>query len=86
MGAITSIQQRLKLYYRLPDNGLAIFCGTASNHDDEKTKKFLLDFEPFAKIVRSSYLCDNKFHVEELEAMLEAEQREAIGFIVVDGR
>ena len=26
--AITSIQQKLKLYNRIPPNGLAIFCGT----------------------------------------------------------
>lgn len=26
--AITSIQQRLKLYPRIPPNGLALFCGT----------------------------------------------------------
>jgi peptide chain release factor subunit 1 len=27
LGAITSVQQRLKLFNRIPDNGLVIFCG-----------------------------------------------------------
>merc|ERR1719253_1335444 len=28
LGAITSVQQRLKLYNRIPDNGLVVYCGT----------------------------------------------------------
>lgn len=29
LGAITSAQQRLKLYNKCPNNGLVIYCGTA---------------------------------------------------------
>merc|ERR550525_566791 len=28
LGAITSVQQRLKLYNKVPPNGLVIYCGT----------------------------------------------------------
>jgi peptide chain release factor subunit 1 len=31
LGAITSTQQRLKLYNKVPPNGLVVFCGYVSN-------------------------------------------------------
>ena len=43
--AITSAQARLKLYSRLPPNGLAVFVGTVLN-DEGKEKKISFDFEP----------------------------------------
>ena len=63
LGAITSTQQRLKLYNRLPPNGLIIYCGTIIT-DAGKEKKVNYDFEPFKPINTSLYLCDNKFHTE----------------------
>ena len=46
LGAITSTQQRLKLYHRVPDNGLVIYCGTILT-DEGKEKKVNIDLEPF---------------------------------------
>lgn len=63
LGAITSTQQKLKLYSRVPDNGLVIYCGTILT-DDGKEKRVNIDFEPFKPINTSLYLCDNKFHTE----------------------
>jgi len=63
LGAITSTQQKLKLYNRVPDNGLVIYCGTILT-DDGKEKRVNIDFEPFKPINTSLYLCDNKFHTE----------------------
>lgn len=63
LGAITSTQQKLKLYNRIPDNGLVIYCGTILT-DDGKEKRVNIDFEPFKPINTSLYLCDNKFHTE----------------------
>jgi peptide chain release factor subunit 1 len=63
LGAITSTQQKLKLYTRIPDNGLVIYCGTILT-DDGKEKRVNIDFEPFKPINTSLYLCDNKFHTE----------------------
>src|SRR5438477_1562350 len=61
LGAITSAQQRLKLYTRVPNCGLVIYCGTILT-DEGKEKKVTIDFEPFKPINTSLYLCDNRFH------------------------
>jgi peptide chain release factor subunit 1 len=63
LSAITSTQQRLKLYNKVPPNGLVIYCGTLIT-DEGKEKKVNIDFEPFKPINTSLYLCDNKFHTE----------------------
>merc|ERR1740130_1099167 len=60
LSAITSTQQRLKLFSKVPPNGLVIYCGTILT-DDNKEKKVNIDFEPFKPINTSLYLCDNKF-------------------------
>ena len=63
LGAITSTQQKLKLYSKVPPNGLVLYCGTILT-DDGKEKRVNIDFEPFKPINTSLYLCDNKFHTE----------------------
>ena len=70
LSAITSTQQRLKLFQRVPTNGLVIYCGTIIT-DEGKEKKVNIDFEPFKPINTSLYLCDNKFHTEALQALLQ---------------
>ncbi|XP_038071331.1 eukaryotic peptide chain release factor subunit 1 isoform X1 [Patiria miniata] len=82
LSAITSVQQRLKLYSKVPPNGLVIYCGTIVT-DDGKEKKVNIDFEPFRPINTSLYLCDNKFHTEALTALLADDNK--FGFIVMDG-
>ncbi|KAJ7684509.1 peptide chain release factor eRF/aRF subunit 1 [Mycena polygramma] len=82
LAAITSTQQRLKLYNRVPPNGLVLFVGTILT-DEGKEKKVSFDFEPHKPINTSLYLCDNKFHTEALSELLESDSR--FGFIVMDG-
>lgn len=82
LSAITSTQQRLKLYNRIPTNGLVIYCGTIVT-DEGKEKKVNIDFEPFKPINTSLYLCDNKFHTEALNELLESDDK--FGFIIMDG-
>lgn len=82
LSAITSTQQRLKLYNKCPPNGLVIYCGTVMT-EDGKERKVNIDFEPFKPINTSLYLCDNKFHTEDLNALLMDD--ECFGFIVMDG-
>lgn len=82
LSAISSTQQRLKMYTRCPPNGLVIFCGEAMNNEG-KVRKLLIDFEPFKPINTSLYLCDSKFHVEALSELLESDDR--FGFIIMDG-
>ena len=49
LAAITSTQQRLKLYNRVPPNGLVLFVGTVLT-DEGKEKKVSFDFEPHKPI------------------------------------
>ena len=82
LSAITSTQQRLKLYSKCPKNGLVMYCGTVIT-EDGKERKVNIDFEPFKPINTSLYLCDNKFHTEDLNELLMDD--EAFGFIIMDG-
>jgi peptide chain release factor subunit 1 len=51
--------------------------------DEGKEKKVNIDFEPFKPINTSLYLCDNKFHTEALNELLESDDK--FGFIIMDG-
>lgn len=82
LAAITSAQQRLKLYNKVPPNGLVVYTGTVVT-DEGKEKKVNMDFEPFKPINTSLYLCDNKFHTSALSELLESDSK--YGFIVMDG-
>lgn len=82
MSAITSTQQRLKLYNKVPPNGLVVYCGEIITSEG-KERRINIDFEPFKPINTSLYLCDNKFHTEALSELLESDQK--FGFIIMDG-
>lgn len=82
LSAITSTQQRLKLYRNVPPNGLVIYCGEAMTADG-KLRKVTIDFEPFKPINTSLYMCDNRFHTEALSELLESDDK--FGFIIMDG-
>ncbi|ONK63461.1 uncharacterized protein A4U43_C07F15390 [Asparagus officinalis] len=81
--SITSAQQRLKLYNKVPPNVLVLFYTGTIVTDDGKEKKVTIDFEPFKPINASLYLCDNKFHTGALDELLESDDK--FGFIVMDG-
>ena len=83
LSAITSTQQKLKLYTKLPPNGLVLYCGDIIT-EDGKEKKVTFDIEPYKPINTSLYLCDNKFHTEVLSELLERDDK--FGFIVMDGQ
>ncbi|KAK9480479.1 peptide chain release factor eRF1/aRF1 [Lipomyces japonicus] len=82
LSAITSTQQRLKLYNKVPPNGLVVYCGEIITAEG-KERKLNIDFEPFKPINTSLYLCDNKFHTEALSELLESNSK--FGFIIMDG-
>lgn len=82
LSAITSVRERLKLYNKIPRNGLVIYCGTVVT-EEGKEKKLSIHFEPFKPINKKLYLCDNKFHVEPLQKLLECSS--VFGFIIMDG-
>nr|AGE95401.1 peptide chain release factor subunit 1 [Encephalitozoon cuniculi] len=82
LGAITSAQSKLKQYSKAPPNGLGIFVGTVLT-DQNKEKKISVGIEPIKPVNTSLYMCDSKFHVDDLLALFEDEAR--YGFIVMDG-
>jgi peptide chain release factor subunit 1 len=82
LDAITSTQQRLKLYHKIPPNGLLLYCGTILT-EEGKEKRVTIDIEPFKPINTSLYMCDNKFHVEVLNELMEDE--DVYGFIIMNG-
>jgi len=83
MSAIVSVQQRLKIYHRVPDNGLILYGGTILD-EQNKEKKLTYDIEPFKAINTSLYLCDNRFHTDILSSLLEKDEK--TGFIIIDGK
>jgi peptide chain release factor subunit 1 len=80
--AIRSAQEKLKLYSKIPPNGLCIYVGTELT-DNNKERKVSYDFEPFKPLNTFLYRCDSKFHTEPLGSLLEDE--DVFGFIIVDG-
>ena len=79
--ALKTAQAKLKMYNRLPQNGLALFCGNGIIDNKEKT--ISLAIEPINCLISSLYKCDDNFHTEELEKMLK--DNDTYGFIIVDG-
>ena len=82
LSAITAVQQRLKLYNNIPPNGLIIYCGNALI--DGKEKKIIYAIEPPLPINRQLYRCDNVFHVDVLEEVIQ--DHKSYGFIIMDGQ
>ena len=96
LSAITSTQQKLKLFNRVPDTGLCVCVGTVLN-EEGKEKKISFALTPFKAIntwvltsdqegslvltSRSLYMCDSRFHVEALEELLENDSK--WGFIIM---
>lgn len=81
LSAIKSTQEKLKLYNRTPQNGLAIYTGTILVDGREKSVSY--GIEPIKPINTSLYLCDSKFHVDDLLTQFEDEAK--YGFVIMDG-
>lgn len=84
--AIKSTQQLLKLYNKLPPNGVAVFCGLASSSDVNKERLVTLDVAPLRPIKRIIYHCGNRFYIDPIKELLVDETDERYGVIVVDGK
>ena len=65
----------------MPPNGLVVYTGTILT-DEGKEKKVNIDFEPFKPINTSLYLCDNKFHTEALNELLESDNKCVIHLLI----
>ncbi|KAJ5070614.1 eukaryotic peptide chain release factor subunit 1 [Anaeramoeba ignava] len=83
IAALNTAVAKLSLYSQVPENGLALFAGIITNQDG-KEKKICYDIEPPKPILRPLYRCDNRFHAEILENLIQPSEK--YGFIVVDGK
>ena len=81
--ALTSTNEKLRLYNRTPKNGLVIFCGLVQLPQGGE-KMIKIDLEPFKPINTSLYRCDNIFHTDELKTLLE--DNDKFGFFIMDGK
>jgi len=79
--ALEKIIRHLKLYKRIPENGLAIFCGNVSRKEGQPDIK-LWAVEPPQPLKTKFYRCDQTFVLEPLKEMLKA--KEIYGLIVLD--
>ncbi|KAL6120817.1 hypothetical protein NUSPORA_02388 [Nucleospora cyclopteri] len=80
--AITSAQNKLKTFNKTPQNGMGLYVGEIIT-DDGKIKKVAHAIEPVKPVNTSIYMCDSRFHVEDLLALFEDETK--YGFVVMDG-
>lgn len=80
--AIDSTLHTLKLYNHTPPNGLIVFCGHVIL-EDGKEKKININFSPYKPINVKKYICDSRFHTDELQSLLEIDKTYA--YIIIDG-
>ncbi len=79
--ALEKIMRHLKLYKRLPENGMAIFCGNVSKTEGQPDIK-IWAVEPPHPMKTKFYRCDQTFVLEPLKEMLEATK--VYGLLVLD--
>jgi peptide chain release factor subunit 1 len=79
--SLDKIIRHLQLYKRLPQNGLAVFCGNISEKEGGADIE-IWAVEPPEEIKTKLYWCDQKFVLEPLKEMVE--EKEIYGIICMD--
>ena len=80
--AITRVTQRVKLFKKVPENGLVLFCGAIPQNGPGSEKIELYIISPPEPIQIYLYRCDARFHTEHLQEFLK--EKETYGIIVLD--
>jgi peptide chain release factor subunit 1 len=80
--AITKTQQRLKLFKKVPKNGLVIFSGSIPQNGPGSERNETYVLIPPEPITINLYRCDSRFHTEHLQAMLK--EKETYGILLLD--
>jgi len=80
--AIVKVTQRLKLFKKVPENGLVIFCGAIPQNGPGSEKIETYVISPPEPIQVYLYRCDAKFHTEHLQEFLK--EKETYGIILID--
>lgn len=84
--AISAVQEKLKLYSKIPSNGLVIYSGEVQLDNGTaggKSKLMVFHFEPYKPINTKMYMCDKRFHTEPLAELLTDDK--CYGYIILDG-
>ena len=69
--AIVKVQQRLKLFKKVPENGLVIFCGAILQNGPGSERIEIYVITPLEPINIYLYRCDSRFHTEHLQELLQ---------------
>jgi len=80
--ALVKVMERLKLFKKVPETGLAIFCGAIAGErlgDERMEIHVVIPPEPINTFL---YRCDSRFHVEILKEMVKG--RGTYGILLVD--
>lgn len=85
--SLKKVVQRLKLYKKTPERGLAVFCGALPPEGggplgSEVVK--IWEIDPPKDLCQYLYRCDNHFHVDPLKDMLKDDNM--IGFLAIDAK
>lgn len=80
--AITKTQQRLKLFRKVPKNGLVIFSGSIPQNGPGSGRNETYVLTPLEPITINLYRCDSRFHTEHLQEMLK--EKEVYGILLMD--
>jgi len=80
--AVTRVTQRLKMFKKVPENGLVLFCGAIPQNGPGSEKIELYIISPPEPIQVYLYRCDARFHTEHLQEFLK--EKETYGIIVLD--
>lgn len=80
--AITKTQQRLKLFRKVPKNGIVIFSGSIPQNGPGSERNETYVLTPLEPITINLYRCDSRFHTEHLQEMLKV--KEVYGILLVD--
>ena len=80
--AIVRVQQRLKLFKEVPENGLIVFCGAIPQNGagSEKIETYVII--PPEPIYVYLYRCDSRFHTEHIQELLR--EKETFGIILIE--
>jgi peptide chain release factor subunit 1 len=82
LDALTKVTQRLKLYRRIPSNGLVIFCGAVSKGAPGSEEIEMYEVAPPKTISLFLYRCDDSFYLDPLRELLA--ERETYGVMIID--
>ena len=85
--ALKKVVQRLKLYKKTPERGLAVFCGALPPEGGGPLGSEVVrmwEIDPPKDLNQYLYRCDNHFHVDLLKDMLKDDNM--IGFLAIDAK